>query len=65
MLFPKRRDEDGNPAKLQATDLSMITGDAEKLAEIRRRLSNILFFYRPQPFSSLIGRRLRLLAVSG
>jgi REP element-mobilizing transposase RayT len=37
-LFPSRRDESGEAAVPQDSDLSMITADAEKLAEIRRRL---------------------------
>ena len=46
MLFPKRRDDEGRPEKPRASDLSMITSDADKLAEIRGRLSNIGWFMR-------------------
>ena len=45
-LFPKRRDESGEAAVPGDSDLSMITGDAEKLAEIRKRLSNIGWLMR-------------------
>ena len=45
-LFPSRRDESGEAAVPQDSDLSMITADAEKLAEIRRRLSNIGWLMR-------------------
>ncbi|MDA0810479.1 MAG: hypothetical protein O2945_18330 [Planctomycetota bacterium] len=45
-LFPTRRDELGNAAVPQDSDLSMITADVEKLAEIRRRLSNIGWLMR-------------------
>lgn len=45
-LFPKRRDESGEAAVPGDSDLSMITADAEKLAEIRKRLSNIGWLMR-------------------
>jgi REP element-mobilizing transposase RayT len=45
-LFPRRRDESGDPAPPQESDLSMITSDLEKLAEIRKRLSNIGWLMR-------------------
>ncbi|MFT5094120.1 MAG: REP element-mobilizing transposase RayT [Porticoccaceae bacterium] len=45
-LFPTRRDDSGEPADPRSSDLSMIGSDPEKLAEIRRRLSNIGWLMR-------------------
>jgi REP element-mobilizing transposase RayT len=45
-LSPSRRDESGEAAVPQDSDLSMITADAEKLVEIRWRLSNIGWLMR-------------------
>ena len=45
-LFPKRRNEDGGPADPEDHELSMITANADKLAEIRRRLSDISWWMR-------------------
>ena len=45
-LFPTRRDDSGEPADPRSSDLSMISSDPEKLAEIRRRLSNIGWLMR-------------------
>lgn len=45
-LFPKRRDESGNPAEPTDFELRMTTSNAEKLAEFRRRLSNLSWFMR-------------------
>ena len=46
MLFPQKRKPDGTPTDPRESDLSMITADPEKLAEARRRLSNIGWFMR-------------------
>jgi REP element-mobilizing transposase RayT len=45
-LFPLRRDEDGRPAEPQAWELSIVTGNPERLAEVRQRLSSISWFMR-------------------
>jgi hypothetical protein len=45
-LFPTRRDDSGEPAEPRSSDLSMISSDPEKLAEIRWRLSNIGWLMR-------------------
>jgi len=45
-LFPKRRDEDGNPAEPEDHELAMIVADADTLAERRRRLSSLSWFMR-------------------
>jgi REP element-mobilizing transposase RayT len=46
ILFPQKRKEDGSPADPRDGDLTMITADPGKLAEIRKRLSNIGWFMR-------------------
>ncbi len=45
-LFPKRRDEQGNPAEPEEHELAMIAADSEALAERRRRLSSLSWFMR-------------------
>jgi len=45
-LFPKRRDEQGNPAEPEAHELRMLTADEDVLAERRRRLANLSWFMR-------------------
>ena len=46
MLFPKRRKEDGSPADPQEHELQMLAADADKLAELRKRLSSLSWFMR-------------------
>ena len=45
-IFPQRKTKtkEGAPAEPRETDLLMITGNPERLAEIRRRLSSIPWF---------------------
>ncbi len=45
-LFPQRREPDGSPAEPEEHEISMITGDAEKLTETRRRLSDVSWWVR-------------------
>ncbi len=45
-LFPLRRNDDGQPAEPAEWELSMITGNPERLAEVRSRLSSISWFMR-------------------
>ncbi len=45
-LFPSRRNDDDTPAEPNASDLAMITGNAARLAEVRRRLSSLSWFMR-------------------
>ncbi len=45
-LFPVRRDKNGEPADPEPHEISMITGDATRLAEIRKRLSDISWWMR-------------------
>jgi len=45
-LFPKRRDQDGNPAEPEPHELDMLVADGEVLAERRRRLSSLSWFMR-------------------
>ena len=45
-LFPTRRNPDGSMAEPNEIELQMITSDPEKLAERRRRLSNVSWFMR-------------------
>jgi REP element-mobilizing transposase RayT len=45
-LFPTRRDKDGSLVEPNVTELQMITSDPEKLAERRRRLSDVSWFMR-------------------
>ncbi len=45
-LFPSRRNDDDTPAEPAASDLAMITGNADRLAEVRRRLSSLSWFMR-------------------
>jgi len=46
MLFPQKRDKDGAPAEPRVSDLAMITSDGERLAAVRKRLSNLGWFMR-------------------
>ena len=64
-LFPQRREHDGSASQPEPHELARLTADAVKLAEVRKRLANISWIegYRPRPFSSLIGRRSRLIAM--
>ena len=45
-LFPPRREKDGSPAEPEEHEIGMITRDAERLAEIRRRLSDVSWWMR-------------------
>ena len=45
-LLPQKRKPDGIPTDPREFDLSMSTADPEKLAEVRKRLSNIGWFMR-------------------
>ncbi|MGB6661628.1 MAG: hypothetical protein WBE90_21755, partial [Xanthobacteraceae bacterium] len=45
-LFPKHRDDDGNPKDPTDFELLMITADPARLAEIRQRLSSVSWFMR-------------------
>jgi len=45
-LFPKRRDEQGNPAEPESHELQMLVADEDALAERRRRLSSLSWFMR-------------------
>ena len=45
-LFPTRREKDGSPAEPEDFEISMITKDKTKLAEIRRRLSDVSWWMR-------------------
>ena len=45
-LFPKRRLEDGSPAEATDEELKLVTGSAERLAEVRRRLSDVSWWMR-------------------
>ena len=45
-LFPQRKDADGQPAAPRESDLSMITGNPERLEVIGRRLSSLSWFMR-------------------
>ena len=45
-LFPRRRTKAGAPAEPRDYELSMFTSNAERLAEIRRRLSDVSWFMR-------------------
>ena len=40
-LYPQRKDADGQPVEPRESDLSMITGNPERLEVIRRRLSSL------------------------
>jgi REP element-mobilizing transposase RayT len=45
-LFPPRDDATGEPAEPGEHDLAMITGNTERLSELRKRLSNVSWFMR-------------------
>jgi hypothetical protein len=45
-VFPKRRDRDGHPAEPTDSELTMITADPDRLAQVRARLSNLSWFMR-------------------
>ncbi len=45
-LFPRRRDQEGQPAEPEEHELLMITSDTMRLAEIRRRLSDVSWWMR-------------------
>jgi REP element-mobilizing transposase RayT len=45
-VFPKRRDRERNPKEPTDFELTMITADAPRLAEIRQRLSSVSWFMR-------------------
>jgi REP element-mobilizing transposase RayT len=45
-LFPPRDDATGQPVEPGGYDLAMITANAERLAEVRRRLANLSWFMR-------------------
>lgn len=43
-LCPERRDEDGNPAEPTAAEIASLVSNAERVAELRKRLSSISTF---------------------
>ena len=45
-VFPKRRDKQGNAAEPTDSELTMITANPERLAQVRARLSNLSWFMR-------------------
>ena len=45
-LFPHRRNEDGSPAEPSAPEINMIVNDPDRLAERRRRLSDLSWWMR-------------------
>ncbi len=45
-LFPKRRDDNGEPAEPEPHELRAITSDKECLAELRKRLSDVSWWMR-------------------
>jgi hypothetical protein len=45
-LFPKRRDDDGNPREPTDCELQMISADPVRFAAIRERLSSVSWFMR-------------------
>lgn len=45
-LFPARREKDGRPAEPEEHEIRVITRDSERLAEVRRRLSDISWWMR-------------------
>ncbi|MFK7818511.1 MAG: hypothetical protein AB8G99_07325 [Planctomycetaceae bacterium] len=45
-LFPQRRGKDGSPSEPEDHEISMITGDPERLAGIRSRLSDVSWWMR-------------------
>jgi REP element-mobilizing transposase RayT len=57
-LFPLRKDEQGNPAEPQPWELAMVTGDPERLAEVRSRLSSLSWFMRclAEPIARIANR---------
>ncbi len=46
LLFPQRREKDGTPAEPFQSELDVIVNDPEKLAERRRRLSDLSWWMR-------------------
>ncbi len=45
-LFPGRREQDGSAAEPTTVDLLLVTGNAERLAEVRSRMSSVSWFMR-------------------
>ena len=45
-LYPKRRDEHGNPCQPNKEEIQVITRDKKRVAELRRRLSDISWYHR-------------------
>ena len=45
-LFPKRRLEDGSPDEPTDEEVKLVTGNPERLAEVRRRLSDVSWWMR-------------------
>jgi REP element-mobilizing transposase RayT len=45
-IFPKQRRADGSAARLAAGDIAAITADAQRVAELRSRLSDISWFMK-------------------
>lgn len=45
-LFPSRREKDGSPAEPEDFEITMITADKKRLAEIRDRLSDVSWWMR-------------------
>ena len=45
-LFPQRRLDDGSPDEATDEDLKMVTRNADRLAEVRRRLSDVSWWMR-------------------
>ena len=45
-LFPGRREPDGSAAEPRKADLLLVTGNAERLAEVRSLMSSVSWFMR-------------------
>jgi hypothetical protein len=45
-IYPARKDEDGSPSEMNDRDLAMMLSDAERVAELRRRLSSLSWFMK-------------------
>lgn len=45
-LFPKKRDQDGNPVELTAEELQKLLQNTARVAELRRRLGDVSWFMR-------------------
>ena len=45
-LFPRRRSDDGSPDEATDEDIKMVTGNADRLTEVRCRLSDVSWWMR-------------------